>query len=80
MTADAVVTYPQAISNYRATLSGTRSSNALQNDDQWITDASTNTPVLVPSNGYTFERTDWQVRRPFAENPDSSRPQLAWEK
>ena len=52
----------QAISNYRATLSDSRSSNILQNDDQWITDTSTNTPVLVPSNGYTFERTDWQVR------------------
>ena len=56
-------TCSQAISNYRATLSGTRSSNALQNDDQWITNTATNTPVLVPSNGYTFERTDWQARR-----------------
>ena len=51
----------QAISNYRATLSGTRSSEVLLNDDKWILDTKTNTPVLVPSNGYTFERTDWQV-------------------
>jgi hypothetical protein len=51
----------QAISNYRAALSGTAGSSVLQNDDQWILNTATNTPILVPSNGYTFERTDWQV-------------------
>jgi len=52
----------QAISNYRATLDGTRSSDLLKNDDQWILNTTSNTPVLVPSNGYTFERTPWQAR------------------
>ncbi len=51
----------QAISNERAALDGTRSSNVLGNDDQWILNTTSNTPVLVPSNGYTFERTAWQV-------------------
>ena len=56
----------QAISNERATLDGTRStSNVLQNDDQWILNTTSNTPVLVPSNGYTFERTAWQVWTAF---------------
>ena len=39
------------------------------NDDQWILDTTTNKPILVPSNGYTFERTDWQVLRGFIAEP-----------
>ena len=51
----------QAISDYRAELDGTRSPDKLANDDQWIVDSDSDTPVLVPSNGYTFERSPWQV-------------------
>ncbi len=61
----------QAISNYRATLDGTRSSDLLKNDDQWILNTTSSTPVLVPSNGYTFERTPWQVQ--IVLNPETWR-------
>ena len=52
----------QAISDQRAKLSNSfNPSNILANDDQGITTRSFGSVILVPSNGYTFERTPNQV-------------------
>ena len=53
----------QAISDWRAKLSQRYDpTNTLQNDDQNILKANNVTPILVPSNGYTFDRIPSQVR------------------
>ena len=47
----------QAISDLRARLSGGYNpGNVLANNDQNIIKADGVTPILVPSNGYTFDR------------------------
>ncbi len=53
----------QRISDERAKLSNSFSTtDALANDDQGITTRDYSSVILVPSNGYTFERTPTQVR------------------
>lgn len=53
----------QAISDYRARLSKSYNpTNKLANDDQGILLLDNVTANLVPSNGYTFDRTLAQAR------------------
>ncbi len=53
---------PQAISDHRARLSKSYyPADKLANDDQGIFLADNVTTNLVPSNGYTFDRTPAQV-------------------
>ena len=52
----------QAISDERAKLSQSFDpGNVLENDDQGITSRDYSSVILVPSNGYTFERQPAQV-------------------
>ena len=52
----------QVISDLRAKLSNAfYPANVLNNDDQGILTRDGNSVILVPSNGYTFERTPTQV-------------------
>ena len=52
----------QTISDLRARLSSMYyPGNLLQNDDQNIINADGKSPILVPSNGYTFDRIPSQV-------------------
>ncbi len=54
---------PQVISDLRAKLSNASyPTNVLQNDDQGLLTRDGKSVILVPSNGYTFERTPTQVR------------------
>ena len=53
---------PQVISDLRAKLSNSfYPTNILKNDDQGLLARDGNSVILVPSNGYTFERTPTQV-------------------
>ena len=53
----------QVISDLRAKLSNSfYPTNVLNNDDQGILTRDGSSVILVPSNGYTFERTPTQVR------------------
>ncbi len=54
----------QAITDHRARLSNSYSSDPLQMDEQNIVMNGTNTTVICPSNGYTFQRNPTQARRP----------------
>ena len=52
----------QAISDLRAKLSNSYApTDVLKNDDQNILQSDNKTPILVPSNGYTFDRIPAQV-------------------
>ena len=52
----------QAITDHRARLSNSYSSDPLQMDEQNIVMNGTNNTVICPSNGYTFQRNPTQAR------------------
>ena len=70
----AVMLPVQAISDERAKLSNAfDTSDLLQNDDQGITNRDYSSVILVPSNGYTFERTPTQVGTLLARHGQAQR-------
>jgi len=72
---------PQVISDLRAKLSNSfYPTNILKNDDQGILTRDGNSVILVPSNGYTFERTPTQVRARRAQGSDPDGVCLARER
>jgi len=64
-----VLARAQAITDHRARLSNSYSSDPLQMDEQNIIMAGTNNTVICPSNGYTFQRTPTQASHPATRIP-----------